>query len=152
MISVTVSSSRGSNINYTSMSSFIFDNMVSLCVFPSGEVYLWMLQCKNIILLTVGLFDVEKLTTLIPLSLLILYKLSDKVLVWKYLLLTLSLKSPCNIFMWYLVTDWIHALVLCKSYPLYHHLSSVGAYTFRMIPHQHPLSIIYDYKANSPSL
>jgi hypothetical protein len=44
----------------------------------SGEVqvYLWMLRCGNIILLTLRLLDVAKFTNLTPLSLLISCKLS----------------------------------------------------------------------------
>jgi hypothetical protein len=43
------------------------------CVFPSGDVQenLWMLRCRNIVLLTIRFLDVAKFTTLTPLSLLI---------------------------------------------------------------------------------
>jgi hypothetical protein len=53
--------------------------VVNLIVgFPIGDVqvYLWMLQCGNIILLTVRFIDVAKFTNLTPLSLLISCKLS----------------------------------------------------------------------------
>jgi hypothetical protein len=51
-----------------------------------------MLRCGNIILLTVRLFDVTKLTTLTPLSLLILCKLSFPIVDLKTALLSLSNK------------------------------------------------------------
>jgi hypothetical protein len=56
-----------------------------LCPFPSGDVQvnLWILRCGNI-LLRVRFFNVAKLTTLTPLSLLILCKVSFPVVGLKY--------------------------------------------------------------------
>jgi hypothetical protein len=73
-------------------------------VFPSGDVqvYLWMLRCGNIVLLTLRLLDVAKFTNLTPLSLLISYKLSFPTFGLKMSSLpTLALTSFNIIFMWY---------------------------------------------------
>jgi hypothetical protein len=80
--------------------------MVNLIVgFPSGDVhvYLWMLGCRNIILLTLRFLDVAKFTNVTPLSLLISCKLSFPIVGLKMSSLpTLALKSPNRIFIWYL--------------------------------------------------
>jgi hypothetical protein len=62
-----------------------------------------MLRCGNTVLLTMRFLDVEKFITLIPLSLLILCKFSLPIVGLKMSpLLTLVLKSPNKIFVWYL--------------------------------------------------
>jgi hypothetical protein len=112
-----------------------------LWVFPSGDVrvYLWMLCCGNIVLLTLRFLDVTKFTTLIPLSLVIPCKLSFPIVGLKMSCLpTLVLKSPNRIFVWNLGN-----LSITRSFTS-SVLSSVGAWIFRtIIWHQGPLSIIY---------
>jgi hypothetical protein len=62
-------------------------------------MYLWMLRCGNIVLLTLRFLDVEKFTTLAPLSLLISCKLSFPIAGLKMSsLLTVALISPDRIF------------------------------------------------------
>jgi hypothetical protein len=73
--------------------------------FPSGDiqVYLWMLRCGNIVLLTLRCLDVAKFINLTPLALLISCELSFSIVGLKMSSLpTLALKSPSRIFLWYL--------------------------------------------------
>jgi len=37
MVSITISSSEGPDISYTSLLCFICQDVINLCVFPSGE-------------------------------------------------------------------------------------------------------------------
>jgi hypothetical protein len=77
----------------------------SVCVFPWGEVqvYLWILRCGNIVLLTARFLGVANFTTLNSLSLLISCKLSFPIVTLKiFFLPTFVLKSPNQMFISYL--------------------------------------------------
>jgi len=118
--------------------------MAHLCVFPSEvvQVYLQMLWCQNTVLLTTTFFDVAKFTTLIPLSLQISCKLSYLIIGVKiYSLYIFVLKSPNKIFMLH-AWNWSYTCsVLIKT--IFHIiLASVDACTYRIIPHQQPLSVV----------
>jgi hypothetical protein len=74
-------------------------------IFPSRDVqvYLWMLRCGSVILWIMRFSDVVKFTTLTPLSLLISCKLSFPIIgLDMSSQLTLAIKSPNKIFVWYL--------------------------------------------------
>ena len=76
-----------------------------LWVIPSGEVqvYLWMFQWGNIMLLTTRYFDAAKFTILKTLSLLSWRRLSFPIVSLKmYVFPTFTLKSPNRIVIWYL--------------------------------------------------
>ena len=120
-----------------------------LWVFPSWEaqVYLWMLWCVNILLLTCRFFDVANLTVLTPLCLLAWCGPSIPAIGLKISSLSnYALKFPNRIFMWYL-GKWLktcpnYSYKLCFESSLF---SSLGACTFsKTIVHQPPLRAIYD--------
>ena len=129
-----------------------------LQVFQSGEVqvYIWMFQCWNIVLLT-RLFDVTKYTILTPLSLLSWHWLSFLAVSLKmFSLHTFALKSQNRIFIWYL-QKWLKT---CSNTSQKHSFESsffysLGACKFTiMVLHQWPLRTIYDILSltNSPLL
>jgi len=127
------------------MPPFIYQNVINLGVFPSEEVqvYLWMLHCGIIVLLT--RFFVANFTALTPLSLLISCKLSFPSVGLKYLL---SLLLHWNLLTKCLCgtsgTDWINALILHKSYPLYHYFYSDFVHAQSEQYHMDISSVIYN--------
>jgi hypothetical protein len=74
LVSITVSSLKWSDISYIWVPSFMYqDDVGNMIVSPPGEcqVYLWMLRCGKMVLLTIRFFKVGKFTSLSPLTLLI---------------------------------------------------------------------------------
>ena len=106
VISITFISPERSYIEYTRMSFLsIHIWLLWLWVCPLGEVqlYLWMFQCRNIVLLTARFFDVAKFAIQIPYSLLYWCRLSFPIVGLKIPSLpSFALKSPNGIFVWYL--------------------------------------------------
>jgi hypothetical protein len=105
------------------------------------KVYLWMLWCGNIVLLTIrflcGKIYYFNPIILNPHSWLFIWKYLIFLLLHSSLLTTLSCGSSG--------IHKIHTLGYCKHYPLYHLFSSVGTCTFRTIKsYQRPLSITYN--------
>jgi hypothetical protein len=145
MVSITVSSFERLDIDYILILLSIKTWAVWF-IFPSGQfqVYLWMFQCGNTVLLTNRFFDVAKFTTLIPLLLLTSRELPFPTVSLKISSLpTFTLKSSTNCSWDTLGTDQIRApdltqAILCTSL-----LFSVGACTFKtIISHQRLHSFI----------
>ena len=114
----------------------------------SGEVqvYLWIFQRGNVMLLTASFFDAAKFTFLTPLSLLSWCRLSFPVFGLKiFCLPTFALKSNRS-FIWYLGKWWKTCSNSSERLSFESsHFSSLGACTFRtMILHQRPLRTICD--------
>jgi hypothetical protein len=111
---------------YSNALAYLPEYGQSDCGFSLGDVqvYLWMLGCGNIVLLTVRFLNVAKFTNLNPLSLLISCKLSLLIIGLKmFSLSTLALRSPNRIF--------IQFLRNLRNTPSYSSvLFSVGASTF----------------------
>ena len=110
-------------------------------------MYLWMFWCGNIVLLTSGFFYLAKFTLLTPLSLLSWCRLSFPIVGLKIPpLLTLALKSPNRIFIWYW-GKWSKTYSNSSNKLSFETsvFSSLGACALKtMISHQRPLRIIYD--------
>jgi hypothetical protein len=105
VVSITVSSSKGSDILYIWTLSFVYQDMIYLIMLtPSGEVQvcLWMSRCGNVVHLT-RFFEVAKCNALIPLSLLASCRLPLPIIGLKMSSLpTFALKPPRKFFIWYL--------------------------------------------------
>jgi hypothetical protein len=81
----------------------------------------FMLQCGNIVHLTLKLLDVAKFTNLTPLSLLISCKFSFPIVDLQMSFLpTLALKFPNRIFIWYLRNYEAHVAIPPRSSPSQH--------------------------------
>jgi hypothetical protein len=105
VVGITVCCPKWLNIKYTQMPSPICQNMVNLIVgLPiRRHPNVFMYVSVGTLQFWLRFLDVKKFTNPTPLSLLILCKLSYPI-VWLKIsfLLTLALKSPNNIFIWYL--------------------------------------------------
>jgi hypothetical protein len=99
MVSITFSSSK--RLDFECHPPSVKTWSLQLCVFPSGkfQVYLWMMWCGNIVLMTVWLFHMAEFT-ITPLSLLISCKFSFQIVGLKISSLhAFTLKTPKKVFL-----------------------------------------------------
>jgi hypothetical protein len=143
MFSIIASYSKRSHIYYTSYLNaafYISKCDQSGCVSSHQEKSKFIGECYDVgkLYSTILFLMWQSLLFLIPLSFLISYKLPFPIVGFKYL--------PSKLLHWYLLKyfccstsgiDPIHTVVTPKICP------SVGACTFRTIPQQRPVSVIY---------
>jgi hypothetical protein len=113
-VSITVSSSKRSDIIYSWMTSIIYREAIWLCVFLLREVqvHLWMLWCGNIVHLKTEFLGVITFTTPNLLSLIMSCKLSYPTVVLKTTSLhNFALKSSNKICIWYFLVKSVLSII-----------------------------------------